>query len=366
MPNQATRCGTDRPGAEPRSVTRRDVLNKAIALGASTLVPAALTGAVRAQGSGGGVTDTGTARRGIMPGTWLVMLGTRGGPGIDPARAQTACALVVDGRRYLVDCGYGAVRQLVAANVGYLQIDTVLFTHLHDDHTGDLAALFSYQWTNGKTTPTDAYGPYGTVQLVEAVVSVLRINAEIRTVDEGRTVDVGRQFHGHDVPASASPVPMFKDDRVTVTAIENTHYPERSRALMPYRSLALRAQTRNRSIVFCGDTAYSRNIVTLARGADLFVCEVIDPAILEEMRKRAVAAAAAGRANNIYRHVADTHSSPADVGRMASEAGVRTVVLNHQVPGPSGALAPPVTAFIQGVRQQFSGEVIVGQDLMVL
>ncbi|MGH8217448.1 MAG: MBL fold metallo-hydrolase [Steroidobacteraceae bacterium] len=341
-------------------------MKKALALGAAALLPASLPITARAQGSEGGITGTPPVRRAMMPGTWLVILGTHGGPGIDPAHAQTASALVVDGRSYLIDCGYGAVRQLVAANVGYLHIDTVFFTHLHDDHTGDLAALFTYQWTNGKTTPTDAYGPYGTARLVDAVVSLLRINAEIRTVDEGRTVDVGEQFHGHDVPASASPVPMFKDDRVTVTAVENTHFPERSKARMPYRSLALRADTKERSIVFCGDTAYSRNIVTLARHADVFVCEVIDPVILAQMRKRAEAAAAAGKPNNIYRHVADTHSSPADVGRMASEAGVKTVVLNHQVPGPRGALAPPVTAFIDGVRQQFSGEVIVGQDLMVL
>lgn len=364
--SKGTRIESGLPGDELHPVTRREVLNRALALGASALIPNVSPVAARAQGSGGGITAAQPVRRGIAPGTWLVILGTHGGPGIDPVHAQTASALVVDGRPYLIDCGYGAVRQLVAAHIDYLQIETVFFTHLHDDHTGDLAALFSFQWTNGKTTRTDAYGPYGTVRLVDAVVSVLRINAEIRTVDEGRTLDVGVQFHGHDVPASASPVQMFKDDRITVTAVENTHYPERSKARMPHRSLALRTQTKERSIVFCGDTAYSRNVVTLAHGADLFVCEVIDPMILDEMRQRAEAAAAAGRPNNIYRHVAETHSSPADVGRMASEAGVKTVVLNHQVPRPSGTLAPAVTAFIEGVRQRFSGEVIVGQDLMVL
>jgi ribonuclease BN (tRNA processing enzyme) len=53
---------------------------------------------------------------------------------------------------------------------------------------------------------------------------------------------------------------------------------------------------------------------------------------------------------------------------MASEANVRTVVLNHQVPGPAaaGGLAYPVTGFIDAVRKGFTGEVIVGDDLMVL
>jgi ribonuclease BN (tRNA processing enzyme) len=347
----------------PHKTTRRAWLARALA---TALTPSALTTVARAQ-NGGGITAGPPAVRGApKPGTRVVLLGTRGGPGIDPTRAQTASAVVVDGRAYLVDCGYGAVRQLAASNVGYLQVSTIFFTHLHDDHTGDLPALLSYQWTNGKTTATDAYGPYGTEQLIAAVVSFLHTNVRIRTADEGRTVNVDRQFHGHDVPATTEPAPVFKDDRLTVTAIENAHFPERSKARMPYRSLALRMQTRDRSIVFCGDTAYSANVVKLARGADLFVCEVMDPSVLEQMRRRAQEAAAQGNENTIYRHVAETHSSPEDVGRMASEAGVKTVVLNHQVPGPAGALAYPVTAFIQGVRKEFGGEVIVGEDLMVL
>lgn len=348
------------------SVSRRGVLNSALALTACALLPP-LAVPARAQGEGGGVATAALpVGAGPNPGTWLVLLGTRGGPGIDVAHSQTASAVVVDGRPYLIDCGYGAVRQLVASNVGYLQISTIFFTHLHDDHTGDLAALLSYQWTNGKTTATDAYGPYGTAHLIEAAVSLIQTNVEIRTVDEGRTVDPRKQFHGHDSPALATPVQMFKDDRVSVTAVENTHYPERSKARMPHRSLALRMDTRQRSIVFCGDTAYSANIVGLARAADLFVCEVVDPAVLEQMRQRAATAAAAGNPNNIYRHVAETHSSPADVARMASEAGVKTVVLNHQVPGAAGSLGYPVTGFIDAVRRGFAGEVIVGQDLMVL
>jgi len=297
-----------------------------------------------------------------------VLLGTRAGPGIDLSRAQTSSAVVVDGRPYLVDCGYGALRQLVAAHVGYLQIDTLFFTHLHDDHTGDLAALLSFQWTNGKTTPTDAYGPFGTTSMVQSAVSFFHANVEIRTVDEGRTVDAARQFHGHDMTAAATPVEIFKDDKVRVTAVANTHYPPRSLARMPDRSFALRFDTPHRSIVFSGDTAYSQNLVTLARNADVFVCEVIDARVLEQMRERAAAAAAAGNPNNIFRHVAETHSSPADVARMASEANVRTVVLNHEGPGPAptGQLAFPVTDFIEAVRKGFSGEVIVGDDLMVL
>lgn len=366
--SQDTRIAGGLPDAAPMSVTRRDVMNKALALTGMSLVPAVLASTARAQDAGGGIATAALpAPRGPKPGTWLVLLGTRAGPGIDITHGQTGSAVIVDGRPYLIDCGYGTLRQLVASNVGYLQISTVFFTHLHDDHTGDVPALLSFQWTNGKTTKTDAYGPYGTARLVAASVAVIHCNTEIRTVDEGRTVDPDAQFHGHDVAAAVDPVPVFKDDRITVTAIENTHYPARSTAKMPHRSLALRLDTKDRSIVFAGDTAYSANVARLARGADIFVCEIADAAVLAQMEERSKAAAAAGNPDNIFRHVAETHAAPADVARMASEANVKMVVLNHQLAGPTaGNLAYPVTAFIQGVRQGYSGEVVVGQDLMVL
>ena len=49
---------------------------------------------------------------------------------------------------------------------------------------------------------------------------------------------------------------------------------------------------------------------------------------------------------------------------MATEAGVKTVVLNHLVPG--ALLEIPDTDYIDGVRKTFDGEVILGRDQMVL
>jgi ribonuclease BN (tRNA processing enzyme) len=306
--------------------------------------------------------------RTTLAGTHAILLGTRGGPGVDLNRNETASAVVVDGVPYLVDCGYGTLRSLVACGIGYAEISTIFFTHLHNDHTSDLAALLTHQWTGGRNKPTDVYGPYGTAAMVEGAMAFFKADTEIRIVDEGRTVRPETLFHGHDLAATDKPAPAFKDERVTVTSVENTHFPERSKARMPYRSLAYRFDSKTRSIVFAGDTAYSKNLVDLAHGADVFICEVMDQAIHDEMAARAKAAAEAGNPDNIYRHIADTHSTPADVGRMASEAQVKMVVLNHLVPGTTAPGHPefPVTTFIDGVRKVYSGEVIVGEDLMVI
>jgi ribonuclease BN (tRNA processing enzyme) len=297
-----------------------------------------------------------------------VLLGTQGGPNVNVRRGQAANAVIVDGRPYLVDCGYGAVRSLVAAGIGYAQVGTAFITHLHDDHMADVAALLSLQWTGNRSQPTDIYGPFGTAAMVDAAIAFTKANTDIRMTDEGRTIRPEQLFHGHDVAAEASPVQVFKDDRLTVTAAENTHFPERAKAAMRYRSIAYRLQTASRAIVISGDTAYSKSLVALAKDADLFVCEVIDQPQYETNLAAAREARAQGRENSIAQHVVETHSNNADVGRMAAEAGVKTVVLSHLLPGSNRNTTAeyPDTSYIDGVRKVFPGQVIVGRDLMVL
>lgn len=303
-----------------------------------------------------------------VTGTQLVLLGTQGGPNVNLRRGQVANAIVVDGRPYLVDCGYGTIRSLVAAGIAYGQVGTAFITHLHDDHMSDIAALLSLQWTGSKQQPTDVYGPYGTAAMIDGALAFTKGNADIRTTDEGRTMRPEQLFHGHDVAAEAAVVQVFKDDRLTVTAVENTHFPDRAKAAMRYRSLAYRLQSETRSIVISGDTAYSKNLVSLAKGADFFVCELIDQPQYEANLAAAQREKAQGRENSIAQHVVETHSNNAEVGRMATEAGVKTVVLTHLLPGSNRNTTAeyPDTSYIEGVRKVFSGQVIVGRDLMVL
>jgi ribonuclease BN (tRNA processing enzyme) len=299
------------------------------------------------------------------PGTRLVLLGTRGGPGVGLDRSETASAVVVDGVPYLVDCGYGTMRALVASGMGYQPVSTVFLTHLHDDHTADLAAMLAHQWTGSKAAPTNVYGPYATERTVKGAIDFFRANVEIRTIDEGRTAKPEEMFFGHDADVGNEPVRVFADERVVVTAATNTHYPERFVARMQHRSLGYRFETSTRSICFSGDTAYSENIVRLARGADVFVCEVLDHRAYENNMARAREATAAGNVESTFRHVAETHVTPAGAGRMAREAGVGMVVLNHQVRGQA-AQGFTISSFIDGVRAEFDGQVIVGEDQLVI
>jgi ribonuclease BN (tRNA processing enzyme) len=49
---------------------------------------------------------------------------------------------------------------------------------------------------------------------------------------------------------------------------------------------------------------------------------------------------------------------------VAAEAGVRTLVLSHFVPGDDPAITEAM--WIEDVRKNFQGEIVVGRDLMTI
>jgi ribonuclease BN (tRNA processing enzyme) len=296
-------------------------------------------------------------------GSTLILLGTQGGPAVSLTRSQTASLLLVGNRQYLVDCGYGTLRALIRAGVGFNNLSTIFLTHLHNDHTSDLASLLSFKWTSGRARETNVYGPYGTAELVKAAIAFFKADTEIRIVNEGRTVRPETLFHEHDLKVSGV-TEVFRDDRVVVKSVENTHFPERDKKKMPYRSLAYRFDMADRSIVFSGDTSYSAGLVALAHNADVFVCETIGT--LRRRQRNEAAKATADNKESIGRHVFETHSTTEDVGRMAAEANVKAVVLNHLVGGGNtgNALESFESGLVESVHQYFPGKIIVGRDQM--
>jgi ribonuclease BN (tRNA processing enzyme) len=347
------------------SPDRRTFLRRSLALTGLGVLAHAAPGVV-----GGPAT---AAAQGAVPrgsaaaGTQLILLGTQGGPNVNLGRGQSASAVVVEGVPYLVDCGYGTVRALVQAGFRLNDVAQLFLTHLHDDHTIDVAALLSLKWTAGQPQDTTVHGPYGTRALVEGAIAFFKGNTDIRMLDEGRPARPEALFRGidHDAPRQTE---VFRDDRVRVLAVENTHFPERAMARMPYRSFAYRIDAADRAIVFSGDTAYSSALVELARGADVLVCEAIETATHQQLLRAAQAAPGGLTGESVARHVIETHVTTEEAGRIAAEAKVRMLVLNHLLPGstpPRGADTPD-ERYIEDARKHFPGEIVVGRDQMRL
>jgi len=335
-------------------MTRRSALGQVLALAGAAVAPRLAN-----------LEQVGVQVAPAGPGARLLLLGTQGGPNYTAARGEAANAVIVDGQPYLVDCGYGTLAALKKAGVNHRQIARVFLTHLHDDHTADLAALLMRQWTDGRVDPVTVAGPFGTRRMVEAAIAFGEANAAIRLVDEARRVKPADMFRGQDLDATPAPLEAYRDARVTVRSVENTHYPAESKQKMPYRSLSFRVDSRDRSFVFSGDTGYSPGLVALARGAEVLVCEAIDVAAMRRAFEGMVARGMyADNPEGVWRHIVDTHTPLEEAGRMAAEAGVRTLVLSHLVPGALDAL--PDESYLAAARKTFKGQVVLGRDQLVL
>lgn len=153
---------------------------------------------------------------------------------------------------------------------------------------------------------------------------------------------------------------VYQDDRIRVTAAENTHYrlmPARDRARM--RSFAYRFETPYGVIVFTGDTGPSAAVERLAEGADVLVSEVEDlEAITRAVQPGPGASPRQARAAAaLIEHLRDEHLPMDTVGALASRAHVKAVLLHHYVP-------PEDTAtYVAGVRRTYAGPVFAGEDL---
>src|SRR5262245_46500655 len=67
--------------------------------------------------------------------TRIILLGTKGGPTVgNIGRTNSATLILISDVPYLIDCGYGVSRQLIAAGIALGRLRYVFITHHHSDH----------------------------------------------------------------------------------------------------------------------------------------------------------------------------------------------------------------------------------------
>jgi ribonuclease BN (tRNA processing enzyme) len=296
-------------------------------------------------------------------GTRLITLGTRAGPTPSIGRAQSSNLLIVNGAQYVIDAGDGVTRRLAKLRTNFRNIDDIFITHPHSDHISGLGALMSVVYDANRTNPVNIYGPPGTVASVAGLLEFLNVNSEIRISDGTRTVPSSKVFSGHDVGAGR----IFQDANIKVTAVENSHFNFQpgSPGYGKYKSYAYRFDAPDRSVVFTGDTGPSDAVATLAQGADLLVSEVtssIDEYKEQQIRNGRWQTMTPEQQAGVIRHMTEEHLITEEVGKMAARAGVKTVVLSH-LPASSDP-KDDYKRFAEQVKKQFTGPVLIANDLM--
>ena len=288
---------------------------------------------------------TNVSQAGRQGDTRLILLGTGGGPRPRKASSGSAQVIVSNGAAYVIDCGDGVARQLAFAGVPLPSLRHIFITHQHSDHTADYGNLILLAWTAGLSTRIDTWGPPPLERMTKLFFEMNASDISTRITNEGR-VPIVPLVHIHELRAGGA---VLSDDNVKVTSTVVDHPP-----VVP--AFAYRFDARDRSIVISGDTSPSQNLVKLAAGADVLAHSVMYPAAIDRLVAR-VPNAAALKAS-ILAH----QTSAEDAGRVAQEAGVKTLVLSHFVPPDD----PEVTEamWLAAARRRFRGTVILGRDLL--
>ncbi len=241
----------------------------------------------------------------------IFFLGT--GTAIPVRHHAPAGLLVVAARqRILLDIGPGTLSRLELAGFSCAQLDALLISHFHSDHTLDLATLlqvFNYSPGAERTQPFNIIASPGMENFYKRLLELypelvpLSYELKIKTVFQDR----------------------FTIGELDVSTAPTEHTPH---------SIAYRLEDNQHALVYSGDAPPRGQLARLADKADMLVCECSFPAGWET----------------------EDHLNADTAGSIAKQAGVKSLVLTHTYP-PAQAVD-----LVAQVYRHYDGMVQVASD----
>jgi len=332
--------------AHPPQLSRRAVV-------AGLAAAPALTAATPAAAQAGAASAAEQAQAALKQatGTKLVLLGTAAGPVPGRKRAMTSHVMLSNGAAYVLDCGLGVTDQFARTGISFHALKSIFITHHHTDHNIEYGPLLVVGWIQGMPLDVRAYGPPPLRQMTEDFLRAYRTTIDFWAEDLKMT-----PLTAVDVTEVAQAGPVMQDDNVKVTAAIVEHPPVKP-------ALAYRFDFKDRSIAFSGDTAPTEAVAQLAKGADVLVHETMYVPALENYLREQIAKGRPVKFEPYMAHMHADHTPVEDVGRIAQEAGVKTLILSHLTPAIDSISDDTWRA---PAAKSFKGEIIVAKDLMVV
>jgi ribonuclease Z len=271
------------------------------------------------------------------------------GTGVPTPRADRfgpSTLIEAGSRKLLIDAGRGTTIRLNQIGVPMGEIDVLLLTHYHSDHTSGIPDLWLTGWLQShfarRTTPFHVIGPTGARTLMSGLEMAYRRDIEIRLADEqlppeGVAVIVD-EFNQDGV--------VFDQDGVRVLAFEVDH----GAAITP--AYGYRVEYDGRVAVISGDTRYNENVIRYGEGADLLIHEVaiVRPELMSVP---------------FIQRIMAHHTTAREAGMVFSRTRPKLAAFTHLVFLASETVPPASIAdLIDETRQSYSGPLEVGEDLM--
>lgn len=266
----------------------------------------------------------------------LQVLGS-GGPESGDKRASSSYLIWIDGKaKIIVDFGGGAMLRYEESGAKIEDLEVILLTHLHIDHTADLPALFKASYFTSKSGELPIYGPKGNIYMpdTERFIHKLFENkfGAWEYMGDYLNGDAPLQLQPHDIPKSLEVKEIYKKESISIQTISVHH------GTIPAQ--AYRIEVGNQSITFSGDMNGSyHTLEKVAKDTDILVAH------------NAVPKSASGVA-------AKLHMTPVTIGKIAYKAKVRHLVLSHRMLRTLGK--EKETQY--EIRRNYEGEVSYAND----
>jgi len=274
-------------------------------------------------------------------GVALQVLGSGGPEIMQDRRASSSYLVWLNGKaRLLVDAGGGSALNFGRSGAAFEDLDAIVFTHFHVDHSADLPVLVKASWFGNRTRSLPLYGPTGNRLMPSMRGFVTALFDDKRGafrylsdfIDTSPTS--AYKLETHDIAATGKSLwSGFYNARMRLSAIPVHHGP------VP--ALAWRVDVAGHSITFSGDmNGDNHTLVKLAADSDLLVAH------------NAIPEGATGVARQL-------HMPPSVIGRVATSARVKQLVLSHRMQRTLGR----ETQTRHIIQQDYRGPIEFANDL---
>tara|TARA_Y100000992_G_C21253301_1_gene487104 strand:- start:328 stop:1269 length:942 start_codon:yes stop_codon:yes gene_type:complete len=279
--------------------------------------------------------------------TKLIILGS-GTPNPDPERYGSGYAIIVNESAYIVDFGPGIVRRISAMSPSWggkfpsmelENINIAFLTHIHSDHSGALADLILTPWIMGRSEPLNLYGPKGLQSMSENIIEAYIDDINYRLYGSQPANKLGYTTNVNEITEDGI---IYKDNNVEVIAFKNNHGDFKN-------SFGFLFITEDKRILLSGDTAVSNNLIKYGENLDILVHEVFSSETFVNKTK------------DWQTYHKAHHTSSIDVGKIAKKLKPKKLVLSHIL-----FWGASDESLINDVRENFNGETIIAQDLMII
>lgn len=270
-------------------------------------------------------------------GVWLQVLGS-GGPELNDKRASSGYLVWQDGRaRVLVDIGPGSMLRYEESGAQIEDLEVILLTHLHVDHSADLPALIKASFFSDRNIDLPVYGPTGNSLMPDTTTYV----KSLFDMPDGAYRYLAGYLHGdetyrllaHSIAVEGVEIKqVIERENLKITAVAVHHGP------IP--ALAWRVEIAGRAIAFSGDmNGDNQTLPKLAMNANMLVAH------------HAIPQGATGVAREL-------HMPPSVIGEIAGEAKITQLILSHRMKRTLGKEAESA----REIRKRYSGLMNFAED----